>query len=284
MSKIIKHKDALSFLLKSENYLQLDEARNNLLIGLANSMKNNQRELDGEELFYTIVDGDEIVGCAIRTNGDTPFTISKIDKQYLPVLTKRLISDNVKLIGINGDIDSVKNFVGIYGVKTKLHMHQGLYELREVIMPKVSGVARIASKDSQEDFEMATEFLRGFMIDCFDEDSAQKAQNLMKRYLEFHKIFLWIVDKRPVAMAARTRQGRDGAAISLVYTPPEYRGRGYASAVTAYCSQYILDQGKSLCYLHTDMKNPISNSIYQKIGYQKLGEFIHYDFVYLDQI
>ena len=61
--------------------------------------------------------------------------------------------------------------------------------------------------------------------------------------------------------------------MGLVYTPSDLRGRGYASACVAELSQRILDSGKAFCTLFTDLANPISNSIYQRIGYRPLGDF-----------
>lgn len=277
MTKIVKHKDAQSFLKMSESFLQKNETRNNLLIGLANQMVKAQREMDGGELFYCLLEDDKVVGCAIRTNLETPLTTTQIDKVHLPILVKKLRTDEVKLIGINGEIQTVKDFVGLYGLKTKIHMHLGLYELHKVINPNIPGTARLATMD---DLEIATNFLSGFLIDCFDDDSVSKAQKMMIRNLTYNKVYLWIDENSSVvSMAAMTREGVFGAAISLVYTPVELRGKGYAKAVTAYCAQEILNSGKSLCYLHTDMKNPISNTIYQKIGFTKVGECLHYDFI-----
>jgi predicted GNAT family acetyltransferase len=53
-----------------------------------------------------------------------------------------------------------------------------------------------------------------------------------------------------------------------VYTPPELRGRGYASALTAAVSQAQLNGGRRYCFLFTDLANPTSNKIYQAIGYE----------------
>ena len=59
--------------------------------------------------------------------------------------------------------------------------------------------------------------------------------------------------------------------INLVYTPPEYRRKGYATACVAALSQMLLDRGYQYYFLSTDLANPISNHIYQAIGYQPLG-------------
>ena len=78
----------------------------------------------------------------------------------------------------------------------------------------------------------------------------------------------------PVCMAAYARPTANGIAINGVFTPAEHRCRGYASALVGAVSQMSLDSGKKFCTLCTDLDNPTSNSIYQKIGYKSVGAFI----------
>lgn len=66
--------------------------------------------------------------------------------------------------------------------------------------------------------------------------------------------------------------------VSLVYTPPELRGHGYASRCVAALSQLLLESGWEYSSLFTDLSNPISNSIYQKIGYRPVCDFNDYIF------
>lgn len=65
---------------------------------------------------------------------------------------------------------------------------------------------------------------------------------------------------------------------TVVYTPPKYSCRGYASATVAALSQYLLNQENQFCFLLTDLANPISNHIYQDIGYQPVGDWHQYSF------
>ncbi len=60
----------------------------------------------------------------------------------------------------------------------------------------------------------------------------------------------------------------NGCRVGYVYTPLELRGRGYATALVAELSQRMLDSGMSFCVLYTDLGNPTSNAIYQRIGYE----------------
>ena len=68
------------------------------------------------------------------------------------------------------------------------------------------------------------------------------------------------------------------SAIGGVYTPPDCRNRGYASACVAELSRRLLDEGRAFCCLYTDASNPTSNSIYQKIGYKLVADSSHYAF------
>ena len=66
--------------------------------------------------------------------------------------------------------------------------------------------------------------------------------------------------------------------IGPVYTPPERRGRGYGSAATAAASQRLLEAGAEEVLLYTDLANPVSNSIYQRIGYRAVEDRVVLDF------
>jgi hypothetical protein len=63
-----------------------------------------------------------------------------------------------------------------------------------------------------------------------------------------------------------------------VYTPPELRGRGYASALTAHVSAEQLAAGRSFCFLYTDLANPTSNRIYVALGYERVCDSVEYAF------
>jgi predicted GNAT family acetyltransferase len=64
--------------------------------------------------------------------------------------------------------------------------------------------------------------------------------------------------------------------VNYVYTPPELRGRGYASACVASLTEQLLDEGHALCCLYTDLSNPTSNKIYQASGYRPVCDAAEY--------
>lgn len=78
------------------------------------------------------------------------------------------------------------------------------------------------------------------------------------------------VDRRPVSLVGFGGPTPNGIRIGPVYTPPEHRGHGYASILTARVSQLQLDRGRHFCFLYTDLANPTSNAIYKRIGYERV--------------
>ena len=76
----------------------------------------------------------------------------------------------------------------------------------------------------------------------------------------------------------KTRPTRHGISVSLVYTPPELRGRGYATACVGELSRKLLGAGREFCALFADLANPISNHIYERIGYRPVCDYEEYRF------
>ncbi|WP_084609017.1 GNAT family N-acetyltransferase [Thermocrispum agreste] len=89
---------------------------------------------------------------------------------------------------------------------------------------------------------------------------------------------LWHDDGVVRSMARASAQLHGMSRVGMVYTPPEHRRRGYGAAVTAAVSQWALDQGARDVVLFTDLDNPTSNSIYQKIGYRPVYDAVEYRF------
>jgi predicted GNAT family acetyltransferase len=83
---------------------------------------------------------------------------------------------------------------------------------------------------------------------------------------------VWEVDGRPVSLVGFGGPTPNGIRIGPVYTPPEQRGHGYASILTAHVSQLQLDRGRRCCFLYTDLGNPSANAIYARIGYERVRD------------
>jgi uncharacterized protein len=132
---------------------------------------------------------------------------------------------------------------------------------------------------------LATESDRSLLLDWFTrfavevgEIVSQDAEQAINSGLKRQSIHLWS-DNIPVSWASGSQSLPAAARIGPVYTPPEYRGKGYATACVAALSQKLLDQGCDRCFLFTDLANPTSNHIYQKIGYHPICDWHDYSFI-----
>ena len=136
---------------------------------------------------------------------------------------------------------------------------------------------RLATLD---DVNLVTHWIKAFQEEALgesisDEDAREWAQNRIGD----EGVFLWeLPDGERVSLACKTRPISHVISVGPVYTPPEQRGYGYASRCVAALSQYLLDSGWERCSLFTDLANPTSNSIYQKIGYRPVCDFNQYVF------
>jgi len=66
--------------------------------------------------------------------------------------------------------------------------------------------------------------------------------------------------------------------VGPVYTTPALRGRGYASALVGQMTGMLLSRGHRLCFLFTDLANPTSNGIYQRVGNEPVCDVDGYAF------
>lgn len=156
-----------------------------------------------------------------------------------------------------------------------------IYRLDTVI--PVQGVAGAMRWATADDGALMRDWMIAFEMEAFDASPAQINVERLTRWLArftasgVYQMALWIVDDTPVCMAATVRRSPTGMRIGLVYTPPEQRGHGYASALTAALSQHLLDSGLAFCTLNTDIDNPTSNKIYQAIGYYPVADQMMYE-------
>ena len=130
---------------------------------------------------------------------------------------------------------------------------------------------------------LVTEWLAAFQRDVWGTDpTGPETAAMADRWVgdaRGRALYLWEVAGRPVSMAGASGATPRGIRIGAVYTPPEGRGRGYASNLVAAVSQAQLDAGRTFCCLYTDLANPTSNHIYQEIGYEPVVDFDKVDFL-----
>lgn len=123
--------------------------------------------------------------------------------------------------------------------------------------------------------ELVTEWYGAFCTEVGEPDTPEQLAAQTRERLGRGEIRVWRrPDGVPVAMAALSVSIEGMSRISLVYTPKEYRRRGYAGAVTAELCRNGLEAGIEHILLFTDLANPTSNALYQRIGFQPVSDAV----------
>jgi predicted GNAT family acetyltransferase len=66
----------------------------------------------------------------------------------------------------------------------------------------------------------------------------------------------------------------DFVEVSGICTHPDYRGRGYAAALTRIVTQRLLDEGKTP-FLHAYASNTGAIAVYERLGFKHRCDVTH---------
>ncbi len=276
---------AHAFLDVTQPALEAAEAANNLMYGLILRICEFPERFQPAPYLSAVLDSGHVLTAALMTPPHNLVVFSNNpagQDQAFALIAQNLLQDDWSVPGVLGPNAAALAFAQAWQTLTgktyTLAMRERVYELRQVTTPpQPPGQMRLAR---EEDLYLVAQWTEEFQREALpDEAIAAPEQYLESTRLRIkdRTYYLW-EDGVPVALAGWTRPTPHGCSIGPVYTPREFRGKGYASALTAGLSQYLLDQGKQFTALFTDLANPTSNSIYQKIGYRPVADFDMYRF------
>jgi predicted GNAT family acetyltransferase len=136
-----------------------------------------------------------------------------------------------------------------------------------------------------DELPLMIDWLRAFADEALHEAPHVEDIELTYRRREADPDGAWLVwdDDDPVSLAAYGSPTPSGIRVGPVYTPPERRGRGYATALVAELTAERLAAGYGFCFLFTDLANPTSNAIYARIGYEPVADWDQWSFQPLEQ-
>ncbi len=275
-------KSAIEFLNIAGDMLLSDEAKHGLSFGIAERVADDPHAYGEDDPWFVIVeDAGQICGAALRTPPSSPILsyfcgdVGEVSYSMVESIHKL---DPV-IPGAVGNNEIVVPFVEQwcrqYKKKVKRMIAHRLYRLTELIEPGFSDgfLRKAVPEDEGVVIPWTTAFYREALGGILTNHQCQ----LYRERLCTGDIYLWD-DKGPVAMAVKTRPTRRGISIGGVFTPPEKRNHGYAtSCVAALCRELL--SGYDFCLLYADLSNPISNSIYMKMGFREYCDSANYYFI-----
>jgi GNAT superfamily N-acetyltransferase len=168
-----------------------------------------------------------------------------------------------------------RRWTELTGATASVLMEQRIYAASTVTPPAgVPGAPRAVSAGGA-DRALVVEWLDAFNAEALPEGAPRVDSHewLTRRLSDPDgELLLWEVDGTPVSLAGSGQATPTGLRVGPVYTPPEHRRCGYGAAVTAAVTSHALAAGRAFCFLFTDLANPTSNAIYQRIGYRPVSD------------
>lgn len=266
------------YLDKVEALLLREEACNNLMLGILDRLLTHKADC---HLGFVEKDG-QIIYAFMQTppNNWILADAGLVNEDILKAVAVFLHEQNMDVPGVLGPDGSVEVFVEkwkeLTHAKASIHMKQLIYQLEEVqIKPSADGNLIHAA---EKDLPLIANWLYQFGQEANENINRSQAEQIAANFIKNQSLHLWETNSRIVSMANTSRKTKHGASINAVFTPDQFKKKGYATNAVAALSRKLLNQGFEFCSLYTDRENPTSNGIYKRIGYYEVGTSIVYNF------
>jgi hypothetical protein len=216
---------------------------------------------------------DRIAGAFLHTP-EFPVFLTHLSRRAATELAAEFDAAGRILLGVNAEEESAEAFASAWyqrtGACAEVHRRMRLFRLGELVWPdpRPEGSARQAA---QPDRDLLIEWLDAFVREVGDPPGQDQGAAADER-LSYGGMTVWEVGGAPVSIAGVTRTVAGMVRVGPVYTPRGLRRRGYAGAATAAVSQAALDAGARVVVLYTDLANPTSNALYQRLGYRPVED------------
>lgn len=274
--RIERHDDPAAFFALVAPFLERREAQHNLQLGFRSRLEADAHAFgSADPLLYAVFDDAENVAAVATQTPPFGLVLSEVDDPAIvDALAERLASDGAEFPTATGPVEVAGAFAerwaSLAGVVPTAQTEERIYEATAVVHPEdVPGAMR---QYRAADRPLAIDWLRAF----FDEAMPGSPEAQVERFVDGRaagngSLVLWEHDGRAVSLGGHAGETPNGSRVGPIYTPPELRGRGYASGLTAALTERLLER-KRFCFLFTDLANPTSNSIYQRIGYRSVTD------------
>jgi len=272
--------DAGEFLERVQPFLLTREAEHCLILGLLDGLRAGEQFGSAPPMMASVEERDEVRAVVLMTPPHNLIVSWVADDATIGSVADELHSKGVAIPGVNGSADIARKFAlkwcELSGRTFAVQMAQRIYRLSRVTK-QMSAVGQLR-EPTRSDEALVQKWRAAFSIEAEGMDREQAEKDAALPLRKSRHLLLWEVDGAAVSMAGYSGRTRNGIRIAWVYTPPNNRGKGFAGACVAALSQKLLDEGRKFCFLYTDLANPVSNHVYQKIGYEPVTDATVYSF------
>ncbi len=202
--------------------------------------------------------------------------LNVVPDEALAELVKTLRHDGIAVPGVNGVPEVATRFAGLWTAGTSLvavpASRMRLYRSDHPVAPEPTPAGR-ARPAGEDEFELLVDWFEKFHREL--RNRPIDPRRLVRESIRGGLAWFWVNEEGiPASLAVRHPPAAGVSRIGPVYTLPEHRRQGFGAAVTAACTRHALETDSTMAVLFTDVANPTSNAIYQRIGYRPLQDHL----------
>jgi predicted GNAT family acetyltransferase len=272
VTRVFFSEDPAWVLAEANAFLASEPAVHNLILTLLNARAAQPKP----GRYWVAKDDDKVVGVIFQSPLDFPALLTPMASEIVRAVVEAISDSDVVLPGVSGTAAAAAQFAGQW---TECHKSAAIPVQGLRLYEKIEGGKQAAANGrfrqaGVDDRELIIAWKRQFNAETGEGGSEPAA--LVGRKLLAGQIWLWD-DGQPVSMAMNSDPVENVIRIQDVFTPAERRNQGYAGACVAGITKQLRDKGYR-CVLYSDLGNPVSNSIYRRIGYRAIAEILRYRF------
>jgi len=273
--------DAGQFLERTQPFLLRREAEHCLILGLLDGLRVGEQWGADAPLMALVEERGAVAGVVLITPPHNMILSWIGDDSAIDAIAHELHAAGLTIPGVNSSAEVARKFAlkwsELSGRSFRIQMAQRIYQLSRV-RNEVRAAGRLREPDESDDV-LLRKWRAAFSVDAEGMDREEAEKNAALPLPQSRHLMLWEVEGTAVSMAGFAGPTPNGIRVAWVYTPPENRGKGFAGACVAALSQKLLDDGRTFCFLYTDLANPTSNHVYQTIGYEPVTDATVYSFL-----
>lgn len=192
-------------------------------------------------------------------------------------------TQNVKrpVAGVVGDSEQAAHILrklNLQGQAFSINRTEGLYQLSLADM-ETSAVARNdrlkVIRSSEMEAALLFEWLKAYELEAFGGEASEVYDEYIKGRVEkmtkSDRAWALLDGETPVSLSGFNAVLPKIVQVGPVWTPPEYRNKGYARVLVALTLQAAKQRGVDQSVLFTD--NPAAVKAYEAIGFRQNGNF-----------
>ncbi|MFE9443133.1 GNAT family N-acetyltransferase [Streptomyces sp. NPDC006602] len=274
--------DLDAYLARAGDFLRSRPALHTLALTVTEGLRTRGPHTYGEgQPVFGLLEREGTIRAAYFQTPPRLLQLTGLTAEEADSLAAHLAEVGRPLPGVGADRESAAAFAEAWRARTgadvTLQERKRLYRLGTLTVPESvpKGRARVAAEpDRAQLVRWHDEFAA-----AVGEGAAGNSGDWADARIAYGGVTFWETpDGTPVSMAGVTPTVAGQVRVAPVYTPAHLRGRGYAGAVTAEVSRAARVAGADEVLLFTDLANPTSNALYQRIGYRPVADFAVYGF------